>query len=93
MTPSPREDRCPPPRPPGRRRPAPPRRAPCCAPRPEAVEAGCAKVMGFDTEAIWEEMEARTSAGRPSQEHPFGTGDAAVKIVDIIERFIRQPSK
>jgi hypothetical protein len=49
--------------------------------------------MGFDTEAIWEEMEARTSAGRPSQEHPFGTGDAAVKIVDIIERFIRQPSK
>ena len=38
--------------------------------RPEAVESGYAKVMGFD---ILEEMEAHR--GRPSEEHPYGTGD------------------
>jgi len=56
--------------------------------RSEAVEAGYAKVMGFDTEAIWAEMTARAGAGRPSQEHPYGTGDAAKRIVDVIEDFL-----
>ena len=37
--------------------------------------------MGFDTEAICAEIEARAGKGRPSQEHPYGTGDAAMKIV------------
>ena len=46
--------------------------------------------MGFDTEAIWEEMEARTSAGRPSQEHPHGTGDATKKIIDALEEFLEK---
>jgi len=42
--------------------------------RPEAVEAGYARVMGFDERAIWEEMEARAGKGRPSNEHPYGGG-------------------
>ena len=54
----------------------------------EAVEAGCARVMGFDTTAICAEMEARAGKGRPSQEHPYGTGDAAKKIVDVLEGFL-----
>jgi len=87
MTPSPRDDRCPPPRPPGRRRPAPgiDKSRTVLRTSTGAVDVGNAKVMGFDTEAIWEEMEARTSAGRPSQEHPYGTGDAAKKIIDTLE--------
>jgi UDP-N-acetylglucosamine 2-epimerase len=55
---------------------------------PEAVEAGYARVMGF--EAICAEMEARAGKGRPSREHPYGTGDAAKKIVDILERFLER---
>ena len=39
--------------------------------RPEAVDAGYAKVMGFDTGAICAEIEARAGKGRPSQEHPY----------------------
>ena len=34
--------------------------------RPEAVEAGCARVMGFDATVICAEMEARAGKGRPS---------------------------
>ena len=56
----------------------------------EAVEAGHARVMGFDTEAICAEIEARTGKGRPSQEHPYGTGDAARKIVDVLEEFLEK---
>jgi len=51
----------------------------------EAVGAGYAKVMGFDKEAICAEMEARAGKGRPSQEHPYGTGDAAGRIVGALE--------
>ena len=54
--------------------------------RPEAVGAGYARVMGF--EAIWTEMGARAGGGRPSQEHPYGTGDAARKIVGALEGFL-----
>ena len=56
--------------------------------RPEAVEAGYAKVMGFDARAICAEIEARAGKDRPSQEHPYGTGDAARKIVDVLEGFL-----
>ena len=56
--------------------------------RPEAVEAGCARVMGFDVTAIHEEMLHLAGKGRPSQEHPYGTGDAAMKIVDVLEGFL-----
>ena len=55
---------------------------------PEAVEAGYARVMGFD--AIWAETGARAGKGRPSQEHPYGTGDAARKIIDILEGFLER---
>ncbi len=58
--------------------------------RPEAVEAGHARVMGFEKEAIWEEMEARAGKGRPSRKHPYGTGDAAKKIVDVLEGFLEK---
>jgi UDP-N-acetylglucosamine 2-epimerase len=56
--------------------------------RPEAVDTGYAKVMGF--EAICAEIEARAGKGRPSQEHPYGTGDAARKIVDVLEGFLER---
>ena len=82
------------PRSPGRRRPAPPMRRARIVLRnsTEAVEADYAKVMGFDAEAICAEIEARAGKGRPSQEHPYGTGDAARRIVDAIEDFLgRQP--
>jgi UDP-N-acetylglucosamine 2-epimerase (non-hydrolysing) len=60
--------------------------------RSEAVDAGYARVMGFDKEAIWAEMEARAGKGRPSQEHPYGTGDAARRIANALEGFLgRQP--
>ena len=58
--------------------------------RTEAVEAGYAKVMGFDTEAICAEIEARAGKGRSSQEHPYGTGDAAKRIVDIVVGFLEK---
>jgi hypothetical protein len=54
----------------------------------EAVETGYAKVMGFD--AIWAEMVARAGTGRPNQEHPYGTGEAARKIVDALEGFLEK---
>jgi len=44
--------------------------------------------MGFEKEAIWKEMEARAGKGRPSEEHPYGTGHAAEKIVDVLEGFL-----
>ncbi len=56
--------------------------------RPEAVEAGYAKVMGFEKEAIWKEMETRAGKGRPSRKHPYGTGDAARMIIDALEDFL-----
>ena len=59
---------------------------------PQAVEAGYARVMGFDATAICAEIEARAGKGRPGQEHPRGTGDAARKTVDALEDFLgRQP--
>jgi len=56
----------------------------------EAVEAGCDMVMGFDSTAIHEEMLRRAGKGRPSQEHPYGTGDAAKMIVDALEEFLEK---
>jgi hypothetical protein len=46
--------------------------------------------MGFDTEAICAEMEARVGKGRPSRKHPYGTGHAARKIVDVLEGFLEK---
>ena len=58
----------------------------------EAVEAGHARVMGFEKGAICAEMEARAGKGRPSQEHPYGTGDAAKRIIDaLIPAHARRP--
>ena len=38
--------------------------------RPEAVDAGYAKVMGFDASAIHEGMLRLAGRGRPGQERP-----------------------
>lgn len=58
--------------------------------RSEAVEAGYAKAMGFDETAIHEEMLHLAGSGRPSQEHPHRTGDAARRIVDIVEEWLER---
>jgi len=47
-----------------------------------------AKVMGF--EAICAEMGARVGEVRPSQEHPYGTGDAARRIVDVLQEHLEK---
>ena len=46
--------------------------------------------MGHNEEVILAEIEARIGAGQPSQEHPYGTGDAARKIVDVLEDFLEK---
>ena len=58
--------------------------------RPGAVGAGHARVMGFEKEAIWREMEERAGKGRPSEGHPYGTGDAARKIVEALEECLEK---
>ena len=45
--------------------------------------------MGFDVPAVHEEMEQQNGKGRPSNEHPYGTGDAAKKTVDVIDEFLK----
>jgi len=57
---------------------------------PQAVEAGYARVMGFDATAIHEEMLHLAGAGRPSHKHPHRTGDAARRIVDIVEEWMKR---
>jgi len=44
--------------------------------------------MGIGKGAIWAEMQERAGAGRPSPEHPHGTGDAAGRIVGALEGFL-----
>jgi hypothetical protein len=46
--------------------------------------------MGLGATAICAEIEARVGKGRPSQEHPYGTGDAARKTVDALEDFLER---
>jgi len=53
-------------------------------------EAVYADIMGFKKGGHRAEMGARAGAGRPSQEHPYGTGDAAKKIVDALEEFLEK---
>jgi UDP-N-acetylglucosamine 2-epimerase (non-hydrolysing) len=56
--------------------------------RPEAVESGHASVVGVDPDVfpsmITKEMKKGFSQ---KQRHPYGTGDAAKKIVEILEEF------
>jgi UDP-N-acetylglucosamine 2-epimerase (non-hydrolysing) len=54
--------------------------------RPEAVEAGFAKVVGIDKNEILEAIEtAMKRRKKLSQTSPFGDGKAAEKIVEIIQ--------
>ena len=55
--------------------------------RPEAVEAGFAEVVGLNDDEVLQSIEAYL--GRPEQlrkECPYGSGNAAERIVTILER-------
>jgi UDP-N-acetylglucosamine 2-epimerase (non-hydrolysing) len=64
--------------------------------RPEAVEAGTARLVGTDQDAIVDEV-ARLLAdpvarARMARAHnPYGDGRAAGRIVDACLRFLREP--
>jgi UDP-N-acetylglucosamine 2-epimerase (non-hydrolysing) len=60
--------------------------------RPEAVEAGFARVVGRSREAIVAAAREQLAAGRaalPRGPNPFGDGRAAFRIVRALERFLR----
>ena len=57
--------------------------------RPEAIEAGTAKLVGTDPEVIVRETatlltDAEAYRGMTTEANPFGDGTAATKIVDIV---------
>ncbi len=56
--------------------------------RPEGVEAGCSRVIGFDTEGIIKEvtflLDSKVYSRRCCMTNPFGDGNAAKYIVDAI---------
>lgn len=53
--------------------------------RPEAVEAGFAKVVGVEKEGILTAMEnALNMKGKLLETSPYGDGKAAKKIVEIL---------
>ena len=55
--------------------------------RPEAVEAGFARVVGVEKNNILEAMEQALSAKNSMPEtSPYGDGDAAKKIVEVLAR-------
>ena len=61
--------------------------------RPEAVDAGCARLVGVDTETIFnaahelltDEKQYRAMAAAPN---PFGDGRASERIVDSMENWL-----
>jgi UDP-N-acetylglucosamine 2-epimerase (non-hydrolysing) len=56
--------------------------------RPEAVESGHAIVVGVDPH-VFPDMIKKTLEKKPPtlKEHPYGSGDAAKKIIDIIQEY------
>lgn len=62
--------------------------------RPEATEAGCAKLVGSSRERIFDCMEQLTDVNAPlylsmsRAINPFGDGTAGKKIVGILERVL-----
>jgi UDP-N-acetylglucosamine 2-epimerase (non-hydrolysing) len=55
--------------------------------RPEAVEAGFAKIVGTKKTDILTAMAGiLMNGGELPKKSPFGDGDAAEKIVDLIQR-------
>ena len=58
--------------------------------RPEAVEAGFAKLAGIKKEQIIETVNECLEMQTPNVSSPFGDGDASVKITSIIENFLIQ---
>ncbi len=52
--------------------------------RPEAVDAGFAKVVGFDIERLAQAIEEIDAASLP-RKSPFGDGRAATRIVDVVQ--------
>jgi UDP-N-acetylglucosamine 2-epimerase (non-hydrolysing) len=58
--------------------------------RPEAIESGHATVVGVDSDVFPAivKREARQNLLQ-TKVHPYGTGDASVKIVDILEEYLK----
>ena len=55
--------------------------------RPEAVESGHATVVGVDPNEFPSTIKREIKDGfSQKREHPYGTGDASKKIVDILEK-------
>lgn len=59
--------------------------------RPEAVEAGCARLVGTDTDRIAAAAEELLASGEAYRRmaqarNPFGDGHAAARIADVLER-------
>ncbi|MCX7704071.1 MAG: UDP-N-acetylglucosamine 2-epimerase (non-hydrolyzing) [Planctomycetota bacterium] len=62
--------------------------------RPEAVEAGCAKVIGTDTERIFSETQKLLNdsvehSKMASGSNPFGDGKASERIINTIEKWFK----
>jgi UDP-N-acetylglucosamine 2-epimerase (non-hydrolysing) len=53
--------------------------------RPEVVEAGFGNLVGTDPELIFRKAVERSRSMSPLKANPFGSGDAASKIVDFLE--------
>ena len=54
--------------------------------RPEAVESGFAKVVGTDKHEILEAIDAALARKELPRKSPFGDGNAAEKIVEILQK-------
>lgn len=63
--------------------------------RPEAIDAGVAKLVGTDPEAVFaaavEALDVESSRDRPSCS-PFGDGHAAERILDVLRRDLLAPA-
>jgi UDP-N-acetylglucosamine 2-epimerase (non-hydrolysing) len=63
--------------------------------RPEGVEAGCARLVGTDSEKIVDQVETllkddRVYAGMVSMSNPYGDGKAASRIVQILDQQMKK---
>lgn len=61
--------------------------------RPEAVDAGCARLVGTEEQGIYESFtlllnDSRVYSSMASCKNPYGDGTASVKITEIIKKLI-----
>ena len=58
--------------------------------RPEVVEAGFGHIVGFDSETIYRKAIELLEKTPKILENPFGDGNAASKIADIVHNFLEE---